>query len=394
MIIGKPEIVPEAGQVVYRVGVESAVGKGSLWYSVPESFRDLVCGRSDAALAALLIPAMAKGEDIHVHGPLSERLLHNLSGRYQVLLKHVMPGLHRVGIVAEEVSQDPVAPARGVATGFSGGIDSYCALADHFFSNVSERFKVTHLLYNNVGSHEPGGEDLFRKRYQRLLPVAERLELPFVMVHSNLNSFYGAMLGFQQTHTPRNASVALLLQGGIGRFLYASTYPYSHAFVGPTYDKAYSDTITLPLLSTETLDAFSVGSEYTRVEKTMIVAELACSYGSLDVCVNENNTTGFTNCASCGKCLRTLATLELGGLLDRYAAAFDLGRYRSRRDDYFADLFGSRNPFMQEIVAFAKERNYTWPLSYRVMRALDLYPLVLLYRRVKNKARRLTGRQG
>lgn len=171
--------------------------------------------------------------------------------------------------------------ASGVAIGFSGGIDSYCALADHYYSDIPERFKITHLLFNNVGSHGTDGERLFRKRFERLAPSAERIGLPLLMINSNLDSFMPKNLGFQKTHTMRNASVAHLLQGGIGRYMYTSTYKYSDMFIGPTYDTAYSDLATLPLLSTDTLDAFSVGSEYSRVQKTLRVAELRIRTGHL-----------------------------------------------------------------------------------------------------------------
>jgi hypothetical protein len=117
------------------------------------------------------------------------------------------------------------------------------------------------------------------------------------MVNSNVDAFYGKGLGNQQTHTLRNASVALLLQGGIGRYLYASSYNFKNVFVGATYSMAYSDTIALPLLSTEVLDAISVGSEYTRIEKTLRVAEIPDSYGTLDVCVSPKKAG---NCSTAG----------------------------------------------------------------------------------------------
>lgn len=215
-----------------------------------------------------------------------------------------------------------------MATGFSGGIDSFCVLADHYYAEIPKRYRLTHLLFNNVGSHGAGGERLFRERYERLLPSAERIGLPFMMVNSNLDSFYGEGLGFQQTHTFRNSSVALLLQEGVQSYMYASTFNYLESFVGPTYDTAYSDNITLPLLSTNNFDAFYLGSEYTRLEKTLRVAEISESYTTLDICMNPNNNSGYTNCSMCWKCLRTLVTLEIAGYLGNYSNVFDLKIYK------------------------------------------------------------------
>lgn len=309
-------------------------------------------------------------------------------------MRHIIPSLNQVSIYPENVICEQGKSASGVATGFSGGIDSYCALADHYFSDIPKRFKVTHLLFNNVGSHGSGGEQLFRKRFERLIPTAELIGLPFLRIDSNLDLFYGNKLEFQQTHTLRNVSVALLLQGGVGRYLYASTYKYSDAFVGSTYDTAYSDLITLPLLSTDTLDAFSVGSEYSRVQKTLRVAELPVSYGTLDVCVNANNSSSYTNCSECWKCLRTLTTLEIAGYLERYSDSFDLNIYKSQRKAYFATLLGSHDPLLQEVVELANERNYSFPLSSRLVyySYSGLSPIMSFSKRGLRKLNHLTRR--
>ncbi len=391
MRISKPEIVRENRRVVQRTRVQWARGDAGLWYSLDESFSELVSSSSDAALAALLIPAMAAGEDIEVAGTISERLLYNLSRPLQRVFRHVIPALRPVAIRADEVAGGRASPAAGVATGFSGGIDSYCVLADHHYSTeVPARFKVSHLLFNNVGSHATG-EPLFEQRHERLRPAVERLGLPFVVVNSNLSSFYDEDFSFQQTHTPRNASVALLLQGGIGRFLYASAYAYPDAFVGPSYDMAYSDTVTLPLLSTESLDAFSVGSEYTRVEKTLRVAELPDSHATLDVCANAQYAGGYANCSTCWKCLRTLATLEIAGRLERYTASFDLDAYRRHRREYFSTLLASRDPLLREIVEFAAQRGYSLPISSRLAHATRVDRVAGLAKRVVRKLTRSSG---
>lgn len=389
MRINNPEISLEKGQITYRVLVESTRGNEILWYSLHSEFADLLSNNSDAPLIALLIPAMDNGEDIHLNGAVSARLMYNISGPLQNVLQRIIPSLNRIKIYPEEVSADQGNRAPGVATGFSGGIDSYCILADHHHSDVTEPFKITHLLFNNVGSHGSGGEHLFKERYERLVPAANLLGLPFLMINSNVDSFYSKKLAYKQTHTFRNASVAVLLQGGIGRYMYASAYTYSDIFVGSTYSMGYSDAITLPLLSTEKLDAFSVGSEYSRVDKTLRVIEAPESHRMLDICVNANNTNGFTNCSTCWKCLRTLATLEIGGYLEYYSASFDLDAYREERLDYFTTLLGSRDPLLKEIVQYADDRNFSFPLYSRARQTLHIQPITRYSKRVWRKLKYL-----
>ena len=134
--------------------------------------------------------------------------------------------------------------------------------------------------------------------------------------------------------------------------------------MGPTKAIAFSDPVALPLLSTGKIDLLSVGSEHTRVEKTLRTAEVATSHQSLDVCVREDQTG---NCSNCWKCRRTLLTLEIGGFLEQYSSVFDLSVYRAGRTRHIARLIQSDEPLAREIVSFARERNFAFPLSSQVV---------------------------
>lgn len=362
MRITKPQIDHSGDVATYKVGVETRRGVNVLWYQVEKAHGDFLADTTDAAVVALLLPAMAAGEDVRIGGTVSARLLHNLPA-LQRMLKQIIPPLRLVQLHAETVHHGQSRPTGGVATGFSGGVDSFCTLADYFYAHPPGPGRITHLLFNNVGSHEAGGEVLFRRRYNRLLPVASRMGLPLLVVNSNLDAFYGRRLSFQQTHTLRNAAVGLLLQRGLSSWLYASGIPDRDAFVGPTPDLAYSDAFTLPLLSSESLHIASVGGCYSRVEKTLRIADVQDSFDSLDVCVSPYHGGIPTNCSACFKCLRTLSTLEFGGLLDRYAAVFDRARYRRLRDGYVAGLPTSKDPYAKEIALFAAQRQIALPVN-------------------------------
>jgi hypothetical protein len=382
MKISKPEISERDGKATYSVEIESRNGSSTLWYSLPNEFAGFLVDRCDAPLLALLIPAMQSGEDVYISGAVSEKLFCNLAKPYQALLKHVLPSLKYVNIYPNSLSVLDNRAA-GVATGFSGGIDSYCVLADYYFSLAPFSCKVTHLLFNNVGSQGAGGEALFRKRFNRLAPIAERIGLPLLMVDSNLDDFYsihGPNFAFQQTHTPRTVSVALMLQGGIGRYLFASAFSYPDVRVGPTNGMGYSDPVALPLISTEVLDACSVGSEYTRVQKTRRVADIRESYSMLDVCGKPTYQGGHINCSRCFKCMRTLVTLEMLGLIDRYSDCFDLDVYEQFKSKYIGKVLTSRNPFPREIRLSARERGHSFPLS-----SYFYAPVHYAYRKIKGK---------
>jgi hypothetical protein len=373
MIINSPIRKKADSAVEHQFKVKSNAGESHLTYSIDEKFLHLLTDSCDSAVVGLLLPAMAAGEDIHVRGRISEKLLYNLATRVQRLLRYLMPSLKEITITADEIDEDTPPYPTGVATGFSGGVDSYSVLADHFQPHTPKSLKITHLLFNNVGSHGMGGKKLFEQRFTRLLPVVERLGLPFITIDSNLDSFYGRGLGFEQTHTLRNLSAALLLQNGIRRYIYASSLHYTDVHVGAGKKISAIELILLPLASTHRLEAFLAGAEYTRVEKTLRVATIPESYTSLDVCTNPNNTSGYTNCGACSKCLRTLLTLDIVGYIDRYHASFDLSAYYKHKNDFIARILSSSDPLLKELVRFAKDSNYPFPVTSKIFSNPILY---------------------
>ena len=392
MKIGKPGITVENNTVVYRTEVESADGRRDLWFRVDAKYADLVTDSCDPALLGLLMPAMANGKDMHLSGPISERLYYNLSGPCQNAFRIVIPTLQQISIRPSELLSKGK-PAPGVATGFSGGIDSFCVLADHFYSpDCPPGFRPTHLVFNNVGSHGHGadGERIFKGRYNRLAPFVERIGLPFVALDSNLDSFYIEELHFTRTHTPRNIAAALLLQGGIGRYLSASSTDYRAAALYESQYIASSESILIPLLASESMDILSVGHEYRRVDKTLKVADIPDSYEVLDVCVRE----GDRNCTDCKKCLRTTIALDIAGRLDNYSERFDLARYRAQRNKLLSRFLRKktgRGILRGEVRALAKEYGWRVPLPARLRTWLykAAYPVRYLHKLLKRTAKKI-----
>ena len=363
MHVGIPELSFKHGHVTWSVDVRGlADSPDRLWFRLPEQHAGLITELADPAVIGLLVPAMHAAEPMRVEGPVTDELVHNLVHGYQHILEAVIRGLERVGIHAPN-SVVAGNPAAGVATGFSAGVDSYTVLAEHYFSTVPKDLRLTHLMFFNVGSNGSGrGEDQRRNfciRYDRLAPVVEALGLPFVRVDSNLDDFYRFSY-YQQTNGPRNIAAASLLQGGLGRYYFASSFPYAHVRIQRMHDTAFSDPISLPLLATRHFRPVSHGDQYTRVEKTLIVADLPASHGSLDVCLSPW-PAGGRNCSRCFKCLRTELTLEIAGRLEQYREVFDLDVYRRYRADFLYEVVTSHDEFMIEIRDQARSAGFSLP---------------------------------
>ena len=389
MIVGKPETIKNESDIELRYSLSGKDLPNYLWYKIDPTYANFLTDKSDAALVALLMPAMIRGEDLHFLGKISEELLYNASGRLQSVLQTMMPTLNKVKVTAIEVCETEER-AKGVATGFSAGIDSFSAFIDHY--NVDKPgFKLTHLIFNQVGASGSSDASYLRKK-----KMADQFKIPLIKIKTNLYEIYEPsrkeyLIKFKASHTYRNTSVAHLLHNGIGRFYYASTYSYAHIYVGEALDCSYCDPISLPLLSSSSLSTISVGSEYSRVEKTIQVSNFNESYGNLEVCVVYGKKSDKINCGRCHKCLRTLLTLEIDGNIHRYKNYFDMSNYYKSRSKYIAEVLVAKRPFEREIKFLMNEHNFKPPfISYVqvfVLNPIHAYlinPIFKIIRKFKN----------
>jgi hypothetical protein len=323
-----------------------------LRYEAPRRFAELISPRADAAVVGLLPVATRRGENVHVDGAMSPELLRQIQTDYSVLLGSIM-GSRPIDVTAGDVDQ-LCTGADLVATGFSAGVDSFFTLAQHFVDEPQSSMRITHLMFNDVGSHgrSPHSNTLFESRHARMRTIAARIGLPLIPTVSNLDDFYrdgNVKIGFQKTHTARNASVAPLLQTGIRCFYYSSAFRYGDASVDNPVDMAFADWFSLPLLSTSSLRMLSTGGAKSRVEKLVRVSENSEAHRSLDVCVATSTEANRINCSRCWKCLRTMLSLEVLGLLPLYEEVFDIAAFGQERESYVRSIRRSSDPLIREI---------------------------------------------
>lgn len=206
------------------------------FFSVLREYADFVEPASaNCFLAGLLYPALRYGETIQVEGKVSARLIFNLNEYVIPLLTACDPRLKPVRITAQETDAHGYPEAQYVTTGFSGGIDSFHTIYDHYELPTPDGFRLTHLLSFNVGAHGipksatdlPALERKFQARYRKLKPCADMLGLPFIPVNSNIHLFHP--WGHLETSTLANISAVLFLQRATRRYYLASSgHPYDH----------------------------------------------------------------------------------------------------------------------------------------------------------------------
>lgn len=373
IIINPPVLSVSNGRA--RIAAEIQIGGDikTLWFEIEETYKDYIAVDTlDAFVAASLIPAILRGENIRVKGTMSGKLFYNTSCSLIPILSDYLEKPRLTRIIPDTFTGK--APGgTGVAAGFSGGIDSFCNYYDHSCGRVPDEFSLTHFIFNNVGAHGQKGLDadraLFFQRFARLLECAKKMGKPAVAVDSNLDEFLGQ--NFELTHTLRNTAVALLLQKEFSKFMYSSGYPLSGTKVGPDSNMSRLDPVILPLLSTERLECIASGGQHSRVEKTRRVTEIEESRHYLDVCVSPHNApVGIANCGVCWKCIRTATTLKIFGKLEEYGRIFDLKAFVLFDKLYLIEVMGGKSIYSQEIRHLIAEKNFPVPSTVRFIGAL------------------------
>lgn len=356
MKISTPRLISSKGAVKLSASVATRHGVQELWYSIPAAYEDwFAADRCDGFVVGLLLQAMKMGEDIEVEGPLSSRLWHSLDTFYIPMMAGAFPQLQLIKIRPSSLINQRE-EGKAVATGFSGGIDSFASIVQHLVRERDANYRINQFLFHNVGSHgntsPEASRRLFFQRFEKVKPFTDEVSLDILPVDSNLGEVLP--IDFVTMHAPLNASVPLVLQKNIQRYYYASAYKYADCGVHGIEDIAYFDPFSFHLLSTEGLDCVSTGCQMSRVEKTRLVADYELSHRYLNVCVDP--AFEGRNCSVCFKCRRTILTLELLRKTQHFKDIFDYDRFRSVRSKYIHDsvLNAYDGSFEAEIAELAR----------------------------------------
>ncbi len=374
ILIDQPCVGERDGRAILSASFTSDTANGTLWFAVDAALgRHFDSAAIDPFVVALLPLSLRTGEAIQAAGTLSARLLFDLTTQLGPLVGQLGIGVPFARITAARAVEYPTAaPGAAVATGFSGGIDSFCILSDHLGDAAPLGHRVTHLVCNNVGAFGHDGTATFHARLPLLHETARELGLSLLAVDSNLAEVLG-LPSFPRDHEFRNVAAVLALQSLVGTYLYASAYRFADCFERRSdICFAHWDPLILPLLSTERLRVVPVGSQYSRVEKTARIASFRPAHRHLNVCVRDRSVR---NCSTCWKCVRTMLTLELLGRLQDFHEVFDLQVYARVRSHFIVEMLRSEDPLWREICALARARHYRVPPVLRL--AAIMPPAVL-----------------
>lgn len=395
IVIERQRVRRDDGRTVIEAPISNCSTTDRVWFAVDDAYGELAAmAGPDPFLLGILPVALEAGEDIRVRAPLSPKLYYSLVNYAVPLLRLLNARYKPIRIVADELAAQ--LPAGGaVATPFSGGIDSFVTFADHHLGPVPDAYRLSHLTYHNVGSHGRGtsGDRIFADRRRAIGRFADEVGLPLATIDSNLHRFMRHP--FTESHTIRQLAAAHALEALFGKFLFSTGVGYESMRIHTGEPMGHADVAFTHLLSTERMECIATGAQYSRAEKTARVAELEISRRYLDVCIEPaGRSDGRPNCSRCKKCVRTMVTLDILGVLEEYGAVFDLDAWRAEGPWRIGLVLGAGDTFSREIRDLARQRGYRLPLRGLVAAAgwrLAYAAPVRTRRSLKSRLRRRRG---
>ena len=374
-----------------------------LYYEVEDEYaKYLSYEKSDCFVLGLLHNCMNQKCDISCEAPVSEQLLFQLKNYYIPILSKNMPDLFFIEIDAEGVlSFDKSEGA--VATGNSGGVDSFYTIVKHM--NESGSYKLTHLLFNNISTEERIRQ-WFNKEEMEKKKIAEELGLKAISLYSNLYSFYESHFIYNYYYAAQYISAPYALDKLINKYYYSSSYSFTDFTINhkKMTDGSNFDLLALDCFSTDRLKVYSTGAETGRIDKTMIISDNMVVNRHLQVCAVEQNKqyneSGVIvrklNCGCCRKCARTITTLYAIGKLEKFHDIFELEQFNNDKDKYIGcELASDLYEFSNELTDYLRDnQRYTmriimWRCLYKIRYVIAKSKiLVNLYHGIRRKGKK------
>ena len=260
---------------------------------------------ADFALPSTLLLAMASAADLRLQAPVSGRLLDAIPSIGSVLGTWGPTWnaeFRRIAVGAPRDAGPPATPGRGVASVFSGGVDS-------FYTALDRHDELTAVIF--IHGFDVRMKDTLRRAeaLRNVSAAAEALGLELVEVEVTTRPITDPMVPWQAYHGGVLAAIAQLFQHRFRKVYLPATHPYDELVPWGTHP------VLDHLWSTDRLAIEHHGAGASRVEKVRQLCDSDVAMRHLRVCWAGRETQ--QNCGVCEKCVRTTMNLASNGALER-----------------------------------------------------------------------------
>lgn len=375
--IGVPKIRRNGEKSILYAEIDDNGQKKELFFTVDRRFEKyLTVERSDAFVTALVYYAEFFGYDIVWETPCTEQLIYQLATYYIPVCAAELPFMHNISLTGPRTST--LLPNEGgIATGFSCGVDSTYTVRKYLETEY-ESARLTHLLFTDcfaAGLTEEFYEEFMESSMKTMPQAAAELGLEYIFVQTRMEQDFSIgvteVKGFGRIQdaglfTLKYCAIAMALSGLLKGYYFSGGVSPSD-FTFRTYDFAYFDIFTLPLITTPKMWFYSSGMEVSRLEKVEAIADWEFSQNHLQVCDRVHDT----NCGKCPKCIRTMSELYAIGKLHGYAQRFPINEFNKNIGRFMAKVmvqaYRYRHVFEINILKKMKQKGKKLPASAFLM---------------------------
>ena len=360
---------------IYQNGIWTVESADIVWngrqdrvfYAVPSEFQDAICRtNADAFIVGFIQLAAKYNEDIIVEGrPVSKKLAENIENLLIPAFNQMGCGTKPIHIKAE-YHDDSFAERHG-ATGISLGVDSLYSILSNEAQKVKYVLNIIADLKNEDFDELSSNISFYDIKNTQKNMVAGEFGRSYIPVLTNMDAILCIEYNFGQTHSFIHLAVVMALMNWIDKYYYATGYTDKDFKLDFNYTSHY-DVLISQVVDYDAFKMFTSGGEVTRVQKTEYLSNDITAQHYLDVCLKNKDgaINGFTNCSVCGKCRRTMVTLDLLGKLECFDQVFDVKYYRTHKPWYIGEIlyaaFVMKDLLAIEIWNEMKKRKYSIPI--------------------------------
>ena len=340
----------------------------------------------DSFILATILPALVSRQDIKVKGAVSDYFYYHSKTLIYLLSK--VFGYKTIKIYADEIIHTNFNPTV-VATGFSGGVDSFATYINHIGDGCLEEFKIDTLALFIIGSYGNEYNQSFRdfsKDIKRAEEFAECVGMPLVVIDSNIGELYSHpdIFNYSLRSTICLSAGILTLQKLWKTYFLSSTTTIDDMRLNK-WDQYYYENSITQLLSNNNTDIIIAETDIDRVQKTKLIAENELAQKYLYVCAADilNAKTGMNyrkdrkpNCGACVKCTRTEITLDYLGVLDKFKERFDLEQYYRLKPSLECEAYLDKDHWQREIFSLMQKTGFRPTFYMRVKKIIFTFSKV------------------
>jgi hypothetical protein len=331
------------------------------FYTVERVPADEVDVSASAFVPPLLLLAAYNSRELIIRAPVAEALLEHIPA-VLALWNQWDPRAARIDVTA--MSHRPGRRASAAASFFSGGVDSFYSVVstDSRYSSTDPR-SIRFLVFCHgfdIRLEDRGRHEYVRAHLER---AATDLGKVLVSARTNARDFVRCVDWAHHGYGPCLGGLGVALSAIADTVYLPAAYAYQQIHAeGANASHPFVD----PLWSAESVDIVHSGGEATRAQKIACLSRSPVALAHLRVC--WQNVEGAYNCCRCEKCLRTMAELEMCGVLGRMKAfPLPLTAEVLRSLSIQPHLFG----FWQEWLDRARRANLDTSLCEAVDQALS-----------------------